>query len=158
MLVLPKTKKKHQKEYLYIDKGEKSNLPKKFRKVNNICAILYDQLTEIFTFENYSPLTETEITDPKMVKEMGSLEEKDIHILDWLKEKGAVDEITLVLTKHLLMSITSDFLAFMFESLNCAKHGKMTVAYALLRKPLTDELLILEQLLIDRKDLVSALV
>lgn len=148
------TKKQEQKEFLYIQDDEKSNLPKRFRKVNNICAILYDQLTEIFTLENYEPLSHTEITHPEMDKVMKQLEKDDIHILDWLKEKGSMDDITQVLTKHLVMSITSDFVNFMYESLRNAKNGKMTVAYALLRKPLTDELLILEQLLIDKEDFV----
>ncbi len=42
----------------------------------------------------------------------------------------------------------------MYEALRCAKKGKMTVAYALVRKPLTDELFILEQLLVDKKDFI----
>ncbi|NNE02570.1 MAG: hypothetical protein HKN52_05325 [Eudoraea sp.] len=147
-------KKVLQTEFLYIQEGEKTHLPKRFVKVNNICAILYDQLTEIFTTENYGPLTHTEINHPEIEKVIKELEKENIHILDWLKKNGKKEDITQVLTKHLLMSITSDFLAFIYESLRCAKNGKMTVAYALLRKPLTDELLILEQLLIDRDDFV----
>ena len=147
-------KKAEQKEFLYIQNDEKTNLPKRFRKVNNICAILYDQLTEIFTLENYESLNHTEITHPEIAKVKDKLENEKLHILDWLKEKDAIEEITIVLTKHLVMSISSDFVNFMYESLRCAKNGKMTVAYALLRKPLTDELLILEQLLINKKDFV----
>ncbi|GAB5566111.1 MAG: hypothetical protein Wins2KO_31740 [Winogradskyella sp.] len=147
--------KTEQKEFLYIQGNEKTSLSKRYKKVNNICAILYDQLTEIFTLENYESLSLTEVTHPEMDKVMDQLEKDDIHILDWLKEKGAIDDITKVLTKHLLMSITSDFVNFMYESLRNAKNGKMTVAYALLRKPLTDELLILEQLLVDKEDFVN---
>ena len=45
------------------------------------------------------------------------------------------------------MSVLADFVNFTFESLSCAMRGKMAVAFALLRKPFTDELLIFEQIL-----------
>lgn len=63
-------------------------------------------------------------------------------------------DLELILTKHIILSITSDFINFVFESLYCAKRGKITVAYALIRKPFTDELLILEQLLYNRSDFI----
>lgn len=148
------SKKKKQKEFLYIQDDEKTTLPKKYRKVNNICAILYDQLTEIYKLENYELLSHTDVIRPEFEKMKEEFESEEIHVLDWLKDNGAIDEITEVLTKHLVMSITSDFINFMYESLRCAKNGKMTVAYSLLRKPLTDELLILEQLLVDKQDFI----
>lgn len=147
--------KNQQKEFLYIEDDEISNLPKRFRKVNNICAILYDQLTEIYVEENYEHLNHTEIVRPEFEKLSNELKNDGVHVLDWLRENGAINELTEVLTKHLVMSITSDFLNFMYESLRSAKNGKMTVAYALLRKPLTDELLILEQLLVDKHDFIQ---
>lgn len=149
------SKKKKKKEVLYIKKSEKINLPKRYRKVNNICALIYDQLTEIYKLENYSNLSETEIIRPKHEKFKDEFESGELHALDWLKENEGTSELTEVITKHLVMSITSDFINFIYESLRCAKNGKMTVAYALLRKPLTDELLILEQLLIDNQDFIN---
>ncbi|HXD92860.1 MAG TPA: hypothetical protein VNX01_06570, partial [Bacteroidia bacterium] len=44
---------------------------------------------------------------------------------------------------------------FFFESISNAKRGKMTVAYALFRKPFMDELLILEQLLFDPNEFIQ---
>lgn len=38
---------------------------------------------------------------------------------------------------------------FIYEPLSCAKRGKITLAYALLRKPFKDELLMLESMLTD---------
>lgn len=141
---------------LYINKEEKSRLPRKYRPINNICAIIYDQLTEILTELHYKKLTSTNISLEKekqvLVKEF---ERGELHLLDWLTENKLNSELTEVLTKHIVLSILSDFLNFMYESLNCAKKGKLTVAYALLRKPLTDELLLFEQILFDREEFIK---
>ncbi|MGB3152013.1 MAG: hypothetical protein WBB27_15255, partial [Maribacter sp.] len=75
--------------------------------------------------------------------------------LDWLKTNGLNDEIRQVLVKHVTMSVLADFVNFIFESLSCAMRGKMSVAYALLRKPLTDELLIFEQILDNDEDFIN---
>ena len=108
-------------------------------------------MTEIFTEDIYKELNKTEIKN----SENENFDENKIHILDWLKTNQRNDELETVLTKHIALSVVSDFVNFIFESLHCAQKGKMIVAYALLRKPFTDELLILEQLLIDRKDFIE---
>jgi hypothetical protein len=83
------------------------------------------------------------------------LKQKGVHILDWLKENNRNPEISIVLTKHIATTLLGDFLNFIYEAFNCARKGKMTVAYALLRKPFNDELLIFEQLLIDREEFID---
>ena len=142
--------------HIYIEDNEKIALPKKYRPVNNICAIIYDQLTEIYKGANYKDFLGGEIKlDPKTQKLVKELRSNKIHILDWLKENDLNDELTSLLTKHLTLAITSDFVNFIFESLSNAKRGKMTVAYSLLRKPFMDELLILEQLLFDPNEFMQ---
>lgn len=143
------------KQTLFIENEDSVVLPKEFHKVNNICAIIYDQLTDLFTENNYKSLFETNIKLDENSPNLKQLQNEEIHILDYLKNNGLNDELESVLTKHILLSILSDFVNFVFESLNCAKKCKSTVAYALLRKPYTDELLLLEQLLGDRKEFIN---
>ncbi len=138
---------------LYIEKNQKVRLPKKYYKINNICAIIYDQLTEIFSEDIYKELNKTEIKSSENENFDEYLKRNKIHVLDWLKTNQRNDELETILTKHIALSVISDFVNFIFESLYCAQRGKMIVAYALLRKPFTDELLILEQLLVDKKNL-----
>lgn len=138
---------------IYIKEKEKVNLPKKYHKINNVCAFIYDQLTEIFAENTYKGLLSTKFNvQPNL---MTSFKDGTIHPLDLLKQHQLDDELTTILTKHITMSIVSDMVNFIYESFSCAKKGKMTVAYALLRKPFTDELLILEQLLYDPKDFIN---
>ncbi len=141
---------------IYIEDTENVPLPKKYHKVNNLCAIFYDQITEIFVADNYKAMNGSEIKlDKKSQLLVDQLQKGEIHALDWLKVNNLNEELTTVLAKHITMSIVSDFVNFLYESLSCAKKGKMTVAYALLRKPFTDELLILEQLLYDPHDFIQ---
>jgi len=140
---------------LYIEKDASSKLPEKYRPINNICAIIYDQITEIFVLENYKSLQRTKFDyDREKHILIDELENEEIHIIDWLKENELTDEIVEFLVKHLTLSINSDLANFIYEALSCAQRGKMTVAYALLRKPFTDELLLLEQLLNDPKEFI----
>ncbi|MCT3802676.1 MULTISPECIES: FmdB family zinc ribbon protein [Elizabethkingia] len=143
------------KEVLYINEGEKVDLPRIFHKCNNLSAIIYDQLIEIYKMDNYSALLETEVLRPENNERFKKEFEKgSIHALDWLKEND-LNSLNIVITKQLTLAIVSDFINFMYESMRCAKNGKLTVAYALLRKPLTDELLILEQLYINKGDFIN---
>lgn len=140
---------------LYIEKNQKVRLPNKYHKTNNICAIIYDQLTEIFSEDIYKELNKTEIKSSENENFDEYLKKNKIHILDWLKTNQRNDELETILTKQIALSVISDFVNFIFESLYCAQRGKMIVAYALLRKPFTDELLILEQLLVNKKDFID---
>lgn len=141
---------------LYIEKGEKSDLPLKHQKANNICAHIYDQLVEIFESRDYKAMHVGEYkVDHSQHILLKEIENNEIHILDWLKKNNLDKELTDLLVKRLTVSIVEDFVHFMYESLSSAKKGKMSVAYALLRKPFTDELLILEQLLFDPDDFIQ---
>ncbi|RBL90037.1 hypothetical protein DF182_26565 [Chitinophaga flava] len=77
--------------------------------------------------------------DKSKLKELESCQ---TNTLDWLKNAGLDDELVTTLVKHVTMSVLSDLVNFLYESISNAQKGKMSVAYALLRKPLTDELLI----------------
>ena len=143
------------KPILAIEKGEEIFLPKKYHKINNLCAIIYDQLTEIYKEYNYKELSHTTIEFKDSTKLIKEFKRGKVHPLDWLKENELNSEIEIIITKQIVLAVVSDFINFMFESMYCAKRGKMTVAYALLRKPITDELLIFEQLLGDRKEFIN---
>lgn len=129
-------------------------ISEKYIKINNICAVIYDQLTEIYFKKNYKNLFQTSFEGEMAKKFIKDTKENNIHALDWLESNNLNLEIELVVSKQVFTAVTSDFINFVFESMHAAKRGKMTVAYALLRKPFADELLILEQLLIDRSEFI----
>jgi hypothetical protein len=132
---------------LYIEKGEKSLLSKAHKEMNNLCAIIYDQLTEIFDDIVYKPLTLTSVKFRKGEGLEFQLNDPNIDLLEYLKDNNYNKELSSTLIKNITLAVVSDLINFVYESLNCAQRGKTTVAYALLRKPFKDELLILEHIL-----------
>ena len=77
---------------------------------------------------------------------------------EWFQQapEGATDDPIDTLARDILQALMVDFLHFVYESLSAAKKGKISVAYALLRKPLTDMLLLLEQILVNRHEFIAS--
>lgn len=140
---------------LSISKDENISLPKTYHRLHNLCVILYDQLSEIFTEDNYKGLTFTTFNSMNNFEFIDELKDNLIQPIDWLNQNKSNIEIDTIITKRIIWSVIADFSNFIFESLSCAKRGKMIVAYALLRKPITDELLIFEQLLGDNHNFIN---
>lgn len=140
---------------LLIEEDRDIPLPKKYHSVNNLCAVIYDQFTSILTEKHFLKHIVVDFAiDPANQQFVDELKNDSMHAFDFMKANGLNRELTEILTKHITMSVLGDFVDFMYESLSCAQRGKMSVAYALLRKPLTDELLIFEQLLVAPADFV----
>jgi hypothetical protein len=75
--------------------------------------------------------------------------------VDWMEANGYADLVEEHVFRHLVIALLSDFCHFIYESLRCSEKGKLTVAYALLRKPMRDNLVYLEWMLADRPDFMS---
>lgn len=142
---------------LYIESDEETVLPVRYRPANNICAVVYDLLAEISISEIYKPFSVTTVQFPEGENIQDAFDKEKEHIIDYLGKNNYKNELTDILTKHVTLSVLSDLLHFIYESLSCAKKGKMTVAYSLLRKPFKDELFLLESLLVDRDKFVNQL-
>lgn len=147
--------------YIEIQEGERVLIPKKYHKINNLCAIVYDQMTELLKSKEYIGLRKTTIdlsSEKREIKEVLNdlkiQKEEGKDILEWMKDENQRKEVELVVSKEVFRAVTSDLLSFVFESLYAAKRGKMSVAYSLIRKPFTDLLLILEQLYVDRENFI----
>lgn len=140
---------------LTIDKDDQVVLPKDYHEIHNICAVIYDQILGIGKddfFENFN-VTKFE-GDIILYESIKKIERDELSTKDFLRENNLDAALVEFITKDLTNAILSDLCSFTYESLNAAKKGKMSVAFALIRKPLTDELLILEQILLDKEDFV----
>ncbi|MFD1258510.1 hypothetical protein ACFQ3S_17015 [Mucilaginibacter terrae] len=140
---------------IVIQKDTKTKVPKHFHNVNNVCAYIYDQLTEILSHPFYMDMGNSnfDFGDDEELK--AAFNNSNDHPLDILHKAERSYEIEIIVTKHVVMSIIADMVNFIYESIIIAQKCKMSVAYALLRKPFTDQLLILEQILADRKDFID---
>jgi hypothetical protein len=138
---------------LLIEPGENSHLPETYRSIHNICAVLYDHLVEVVKSDDYEELRATTFS---LEGKPESLDTADIEqLFEWFTSSGKHAEMTAFLTKQITCAVLSDFLQFVYESLNSSGKGKFSVAYALSRKPFIDELLIFEQILNDNDEFIK---
>lgn len=140
---------------LTVNRDTKIFLPKEYHFINNVCSHLYDQLTEVFVEEDYSNMSSTTIDFETESSLNAATEQSNGHPFDILAKANRNQDLEIVVTKHVFMSILSDMVNFIYESIRIAQKGKMSVAYALLRKPFTDQLCILEQILVNRTDFIN---
>lgn len=126
---------------------EVSHLPEEFEFSHWYAFFLHDQLVETLKSaekaEVFNSIIEFKHESHKQAIEGLSGEE----FISWLEENGYKEEVLVLYYKQLCAALLSDFLHFIYESLKCSKKGKLTVAYALLRKPLKENLFYMEWLL-----------
>lgn len=122
-------------------------LPAEFEFSHQFSFFLHDQLVETLISgekaEIYNIIVEFE--DEKHADQMAKYDSEEA--LDWMQKNGYGDQVRLLFFKNLCAALLSDFLHFIYESLQCSAKGKLTVAFALLRKPLKENLFYLEWLL-----------
>jgi hypothetical protein len=70
-------------------------------------------------------------------------------VFEWFERTERKSDRNDVLRRTLLRAVLSDFLHFIYEALETSRKGKLTTTYALLRKPLQDNLFLLEAIATD---------
>ena len=82
-----------------------------------------------------------------------TLKEKDVKKLDspnydlfYFRNHGYAKIINKSLYKHIIFSLVVDYNNYIFDAINCALRYHFGTAYTLLRKPLKDDLLLLEMI------------
>lgn len=113
---------------LIIEPDDEVVLSPEYHALHNISVRLHDQMAYITKHEDYA----------------------------WFQQapEGITDDPIDALARDIIQALLVDFLHFIYESLSAAKKGKISVAYALLRKPLTDMLLLFEQILFNRHEFI----
>lgn len=78
-------------------------------------------------------------------------------VFTWLEKSREPSEWERFVRRTVFPALLSDFLHFVFEALRASRQAKLTVAYALLRKPLQDSLGILEAIAVNPSGFVRTL-
>ncbi|MBW3467497.1 hypothetical protein [Arthrospiribacter ruber] len=141
---------------LFIQKYDETVLPEEFHFINNVCAILYDQIVDLYRFKDYENFNIHKIYfDNNFNKEEISSFKSTEELLQYLLSNKMHDKLTDALTKHVATAVISDLSNFIYEAISAASKCKVTVAFSLLRKPFTDELTLLERLFIEPKTFIE---
>jgi DNA-directed RNA polymerase subunit RPC12/RpoP len=127
-------------------------LPKKYKKAHQIAFYFHDAILSTMNDleNNHIFLTEINVQNDEIKAEFEKTPKAEI--LQFLDEKGFEKYTHDIVIKSVFRSLVYDMLHFIFESLDCSSKSKLTVAYALLRKPFKENLFYLELILHDYKD------
>lgn len=137
---------------IYIQKYDNIPLPSEFHYINNICAILYDQIVNGFRYNDYKDFYSKNINIKGVdLKSFSS----DDEIINFLLKNQYRSELNDFLTKKISNAVIADFSHFVYQAIEAAKKCKVTVAFSLIRKPFTDNLTILERLFLDPDEFIN---
>jgi hypothetical protein len=143
-----KTKKRENSKYF-------KYLPKKYWFSHQFCFFIHDQLVQIISSGERDGIfnVTVEFQDAELVKKIHNLSGEQL--LDWLENNGYEDVVYELTYRQLCVALLSDLCHFVYEALDCSKKEKLTVTYALLRKPFKENLFYLEWLLTDSGDFLQ---
>lgn len=133
----------------------KNLLPLEYRFAHEFAIDLHDWMVTHLLRGEKERLFETNIPISKQA-DLDELQDTTGDALfDWMMRTQSSSTVGTFYVRALFPALLSDFLHFVFESLSCSRKGKLTVAYALLRKPLRENLAYLEWLLGDPDDFIN---
>lgn len=132
--------------------------PRHFGK-HNYLTYCNDVLVSILKYVDQEKLSSVKIefkseNDANLFLEIGKNSED---WQNWLMAHGYTKELYEAYYRHTFFSLITDFCHYMLESINCAAKMKVSVSYALLRKPLKDTLGYIEWLCADKDELLDLL-
>jgi hypothetical protein len=78
-------------------------------------------------------------------------------IFEWLETTGRFQDRARILKALVLPAVLSDMLHCLYEALECSRKGKLNVTYALIRKPLQENLFLLESIVLDEEGFAEKL-
>lgn len=130
-------------------------LPEEYEFAHDYCLFLHDILASIVIQGEQQKIFhhQFELRDPSHAEQFSDKSGEEL--VDWMEKNGYESEMREANRRHICIALLSDFCHFIFEALSCSKKGKLTVAFALLRKPLKENLFYFEWLLADPTDFVN---
>lgn len=130
-------------------------IPPQYWSAHEFCIHLHDQILRLLVEYEQSGAHHWVATAFEKVLHDSGGQDADVDMLQFLKEHGLVRPYQHHIVSHLVLGLTSDMLHFLYEALMCFEKRKFAVGFALLRKPLKENLLFLAWLLGDEHDFIS---
>lgn len=122
-------------------------IPEEHRFAHAYCFLLHDLLTDIVVQGEKDEIFKVHISDGDGALRRSIENKKGEELITWLEQNGHEREAVKFVYKMVCLGLLSDLCHFVYEALRNSEKAKLTVCYALLRKPFTDNLFYLEWLL-----------
>jgi hypothetical protein len=137
------------------DSIERNFLPEDLQFAHDYCLFLQDVLVNLVV-EGEAKHIFTHRFDITNVADGEQIAQKSgDELVEWMKDNGYDAVWREVTRKHICVALLSDFCHFIYEALQCSRKGKLTVTFALLRKPLKENLFYFEWMLADPTDFAN---
>lgn len=136
-------------------KCEINKLPKEHQLAHDLSFFLHDILVQIIKSGEDAEIfaSRFKIDSPKDLEAFSLLSGDELWV--WLEENNYQYVLDDLVLRQATVALLSDFCHFVYEALKCSKKLKLTVAFALLRKPLKDNLFYLEWLFVNRPEFLK---
>jgi len=127
-------------------------IPKEYLFAHEYCFFLHDILASIVVEGEKERLFHYQfnLKNPDHAKQLDGKSGEEL--VKWMEQNGYEAELYEANKRQICVALLSDFCHFIYEALECSQKGKLTVTFALLRKPLKENLFYLEWLLADSSD------
>src|SRR5262245_53205191 len=111
-------------------------IPEEHKFAHEYCFFLHDILADIVVSGEQEKIFHHtfQIRNEADAEQIQKRSGEDL--ADWMEHNGYFTELQEANKRHICIALLSDFCHFIYEALNCSKKGKLTVSFALLRKPL----------------------
>ena len=119
-------------------------LPEKYWKIHDQCELIFSQIEGFITDDAY---LELRINQFDLGTEF-SLEENE-HVLDFLLRINKLDEHDKIIKTTIVYGLLMDLCDSLQEAIACSKKRRLSVTFALLRKPFVYTLLVFLRLIFD---------
>jgi hypothetical protein len=139
----------------YLAPERLSHIPLKHRAAHEFCFRTHDQMTDLLVQYEQSGVQHwvSDAVQKALDEQIDGPDEVDL--VQLLKSDGLERPYKHYIVCRLVLSLTSDLLHFIYEALSCFEKRKFSVGFALLRKPLKENLLFLAWILGDTNDFIS---
>lgn len=130
-------------------------LPKEFFPAHDLCFLVHDVMAEFLVSGERNKIFtgRIDLSD----EDAAELEASD-DLFAWLEQTGRLAERARILKAIVLPAMLSDLLHFLYTALVCSQRGKLNVTYALIRKPIQENLYVLESIVLDEASFADLLV
>lgn len=129
-------------------------LPPAHWKAHEFSFYLHDQMADLLVQYEASGAHHWVAEAFEEVLSKGDTKDIDIDPLHFMKEHGLLSCYKHHVLSYLTLGLTSDMLHFLYEALMCFEKRKFAVGFALLRKPLKENLLFLSWILADHDEFI----
>ncbi|MBB5320319.1 hypothetical protein [Marinobacter oulmenensis] len=129
-------------------------LPEDFDIAHDLCFTIHDVMLQVIKSGEEGGFFRTKIDlgdgEAQELEEIGD-------IFEWLEAKSRYEDRAKILATTILPAILSDSLHCIYESLECSRKAKLSITYMLVRKPIQENLYVLESMVLDNLNFANTL-